>query len=135
MPASASAPASLTPPGRPARVIGLVGPCSAGKSTLAQGLAALGYAAKSIGQEHSYVPNMWQVIGRPDVLVFLDVSYDVAQRRRWLDWQPSDLEEQRRRLRHARQHCDFYLDTNPLSATEVREAVAAFLERHPDSLV
>jgi ABC-type nitrate/sulfonate/bicarbonate transport system ATPase subunit len=81
------------------RVIGIVGPCSAGKSTLARGLTGLGYAAKSIGQEHSYVPHMWQVIGRPDLLVYLDVSYNVAQGRRRLDWQPTDLDEQRHRPR------------------------------------
>ena len=112
------------------RVIGIVGPCSAGKSTLARGLTELGYAAKTIGQEHSYVPHMWQVIGRPDLLVYLDVSYDVAQGRRRLDWQPADLDEQRHRLRHAREHCHFYLDTDLLSVAEVRARVLVFLKAH-----
>ena len=109
------------------RVIGIVGPCSAGKSTLARGLTELGYAAKTIGQEHSYVPHMWQVIGKPDYLVFLDVSYEVAQSRRWLTWQPGDLEEQQRRLVHARAHCQVYVDTDRLSVEAVRQRVLAAL--------
>ena len=115
-------------PPKIAQAIGIVGPCSAGKSTLARALAELGYTAKSIGQEHSYVPHMWQVIGRPDLLVYLDVSYAVAQGRRRLDWQPADLDEQRHRLRHAREHCHFYLDTDLLSTVEVRERVLAYLK-------
>ena len=116
-------------PPRPTPLVGLVGPCSAGKSTLSRALNDRGYTAKSIGQEHSYVPHMWQVIGQPDLLIYLDVSYPVAQARRWLNWQPADLEEQRHRLRHARAHCHFYLDTDPLSAQQVCDRVQAFLDQ------
>ncbi len=127
-----SAPPPADPPSPPlrldGRVVGIVGPCSAGKSTLARGLTGLGFSVKAIGQEHSYVPHMWQVIGRPALLIFLDVTYAVAQRRRWLDWQPADLDEQQHRLRHARAHCDLYLNTDPLALTDVRDQVAAFLE-------
>jgi hypothetical protein len=114
-------------PLQPQPHIGIVGPCSAGKSTLARCLTELGAHAKSIGQEHSYVPHMWQVIGRPDVLIFLDVSYPVAQLRRWLNWQPADLDEQHHRLRHARAHCDYYLDTDPFSVQQVCDQAVAFL--------
>ncbi len=116
-------PAHATPQHLGGRVIGLVGPCSAGKSTLQRSLTALGFTAKSIGQEHSYVPHMWQVIGRPDVLVYLDVSYPVAQGRRWLNWLPADHAEQRRRLGHARVHCHVFVNTDPLTPDQVRDAV------------
>ena len=57
----------------PMRVV-LVGICGSGKTTLAQGLRRLGYEVKECGQEHSEVPYMWQVISRPDVLIYLDAS-------------------------------------------------------------
>jgi hypothetical protein len=114
-------------------LIGIVGPCSAGKTTLARNLAGRGRRARAIAQEHSYVPHMWQAITRPDVLVYLDVSFPVAQARRWLDWQPADLDEQRRRLRHAREHCHFYLDTDSLTVEQVVDQVDAFLAAHLSS--
>lgn len=109
--------------------IGIVGPCCAGKSTLAQALNTLGYAARPIAQEHSYVPHMWQIISHPEVLIFLDVSYPVAQQRRRMNWQLADLEEQHRRLSHARAHCHFYLHTDALTCAEVRTQVETFLKR------
>jgi hypothetical protein len=116
------------PPQAPIQpVIGIVGPCSAGKSTLARALAERGYAARHIAQEHSFAPTMWQKIGHAQVLIFLDVSYPVAQQRRWLNWQPADWEEQQRRLGHAREHADFYLHTDNLSIESVRITVLAFL--------
>jgi len=124
----------MAPPER-APIVGIVGPCSAGKSTLARALTAAGVTAKPIGQEHSYVPHMWQVIGQPDVLIYLDVSYPVAQGRRWLNWVPADLEEQRRRLRHARDHCHLFVQTDPLTAEQVRDQVLDFLRQAPWSLV
>ena len=108
-------------------IVAIVGPCCAGKSTLARALRERGYAARDIAQEHSFAPRMWQIIGRADVLVFLDVSYPAAQARRWMDWQPQDLGEEHRRLRHAREHCDLYLPTDALSEEQVRERVLAFL--------
>jgi deoxyadenosine/deoxycytidine kinase len=108
-------------------VVGVVGPCSAGKSTLVQALQAHGYQAKHIAQEHSYAPRMWQVIGRADVLIYLDVTYPVAQARRWMNWRPADLAEQQRRLAHARAHCDLYVATDDLDIAAVRERVLAFL--------
>ena len=73
------------------------------------------------------MPHMWQVIGRPDLLIFLDVSHPVAQIRRWLNWQPADLDEQHHRLRHARTHCNFYLNTDPLTPQQVCDQAMAFL--------
>ena len=109
-------------------IVGIVGPCCAGKSTLLRTLGALGYSARHIAQEHSYAPRMWQIIGQPDVLVFLDVSYPVAQQRRWMNWKPEDMEEQQRRLRHAREHCDLYLHTDALTIEQARQRVIEFLQ-------
>jgi len=109
--------------------VGVVGACSAGKSTLVQGLRQHGYTdARPISQEHSYVPYMWERITNPDVLIYLDVSFENAQKRRWLNWTPDEYTEQLRRLEHARQHAHLYVDTNPLSVGEVLEEVLRFLD-------
>ena len=49
--------------------IGLVGPCTSGKSTIRPLLEAQGFVVRHIAQEHSHVPAMWRVIGKPDFLV------------------------------------------------------------------
>jgi thymidylate kinase len=108
--------------------VAIVGPCSAGKSTLIPALRAAGYEARHPAQEHSYVLDMWQRITKPDILIFLDVSYVEARRRRpFLDGGPQRMAEQQRRLAHAREHCDFYLDTSDLQPEQVRRAVFEFL--------
>lgn len=117
--------------GKPLRVA-LVGPCSAGKSTLVPVLRAAGYEARHPAQEHSYVQDMWQRITKPDVLIYLDVSYAAARRRRpYIDGGPQRLADQHARLAHARAHCDFYLDTSDLSPQEVRDAIFHFLGESP----
>lgn len=109
--------------------IGVVGPCSAGKSTLVKGLKQHGYLhVRPISQEHSYVPDMWHQTIHPDLLIYLDVSYENAQKRRWLNWTPDEYAEQLRRLEYAHQKADFYVDTNPLSVKDVLEIVINFLE-------
>ena len=108
-------------------VIGLVGVCAAGKSTLSKRLKAHGYRVKHIAQEHSFVKDMWRRLVNPDLLIFLDVSYEESLRRRNLDWRISDYNEQQRRLEHARQHADFYLSTDNLSPDEVEKQVVQFI--------
>ena len=110
-------------------IVGVVGPCCSGKSTLVQALVERGFVARHIAQEHSFAPSMWKLIGKADVLIYLDVSFEVGQQRRWMDWKPADMEEQRRRLRHAREHCDLYLQTDALSAAEVLAQVLKLLSR------
>jgi len=117
------------PPGSPAPLIGIVGPCASGKSTLIEGLNRLGFRTRHIAQEHSYVKDMWQRLTNPDVLVFLDASFTITQKRRALDWAEADWQEQQRRLSHARQHADLYLDTDKLSIDEVLRKVTRFLKR------
>ncbi len=100
-------------------LIGVVGPCGSGKSTLIAGLEKHGYRCRHIAQEHSYVKTMWQVITKPDILIFLECSYENSTSRRKLNWLQSDHEEQLRRLSHAHEHADIIIDTNPLSTEEV----------------
>lgn len=108
--------------------VAVVGPCAAGKSTLVPALREVGYEARQPAQEHSYAPTMWQRFSRPDILIYLDLNYETARLRRpHIDGGPERLEEQHRRLAHAREHCDFYLDTSSLTPDEVREAVFEFL--------
>lgn len=108
--------------------IAVVGPCSSGKSTLTTALKAAGYDARHPAQEHSYIANMWQRVTKPDLLVFLDVDYvNVRARRPHIDGGPQRLTKQHHLLRHAREHCDFYLDTSGLSLEEVKTAVFNFL--------
>ena len=109
-------------------LLGLVGVCASGKTTLGTRLKARGYQVKHIAQEHSFVKDMWQRISNPDLLVFLDVSYEVAMRRRHLNWTQADYNEQQRRLAHAREHADLYIQTDTLDAAEVEAKVLAFLK-------
>jgi len=117
------------PPGKPNPLIGIVGPCASGKSTLIDGLARLGFRTRHIAQEHSYVKDMWRRLTNPDILVFLDVSFAVTGQRRKLDWTEEDWQEQQRRLSHARQHADLVLDTDNLSIDEVLRKVTRFVGR------
>ena len=57
-------------------LIAVVGVCAAGKSTLVQALRAEGFNARQVLQEHSYVPNMWQRITNPDLLIYLDCTIE-----------------------------------------------------------
>lgn len=110
--------------------VAVVGPCVSGKSELVRALRAAGYEARHVAQEHSYVPAMWQRISRPDLLIYLDVDYATAKARRpRIDWGAERLAEQAKRLAHARQHCDLYLDTSTLTAAEIQEEAFALLAR------
>jgi hypothetical protein len=109
--------------------LAIVGPCVSGKSELVKALRDAGYEARHVAQEHSYVPEMWRLMARPDALIYLDVDYAAAKARRpRIDWGAERLEEQAERLAHARQHCDLYIDTSTLSRDEVRRRVFRFLE-------
>lgn len=111
-----------------APLIAVVGVCAAGKTTLVEGLRALGYNARQVGQEHSYVPYMWQRITRPDILIYLHASYEVVARRREVDYDAAYWQEQERRLAHAAAHAHLIIDTDALTPEEVLERAVAFLE-------
>jgi cytidylate kinase len=108
-------------------LIGVVGVCASGKSTLAKGMEARGFRVRHIAQEHSYVKDMWKRITNPDVLIFLDVTYPLTVQRRKLDWSEADWAEQQRRLAHAREHADLYIDTDDLSIEQVLEIAITFI--------
>ena len=109
-------------------LIGVVGPCGAGKSSLVAGLKQQGFLARHIAQEHSYVPDMWKRMTNPHILIYLDVSFENTILRRKLDWTLEEYAEQLRRLRHARQHADFYVDTNQMTLVEVVSSALTFIE-------
>ena len=111
--------------------IKVVGPCASGKSALVARLRDLGYDVCSAVQDHSFVPDMWQRINPPDLLIYLDVTLEATQRRGrvGMGWSQSCLDEQHHRLRHARVHCDLYLATQDLSQDEVVVQVVRFLEQ------
>ncbi len=108
-------------------LIGVVGPCGSGKSTLIEGLENAGYKCRHIAQEHSYVPYMWQRLTRPDILIFLDASFEVCTARRNLNWTEADFAEQARRLSHARQHADLIIETDRLTIFQVLDCALEFL--------
>jgi shikimate kinase len=104
----------------------IVGPCAAGKSTLARGLSEQGYHAHLIAQEHSGVRDLWRR-HQARALVYLDVDLErVHQRGRpnfpaWLHQQQKD------RLKEARDAAACYVNTAPLSIPDVLEQVLKFL--------
>jgi cytidylate kinase len=109
-------------------VIGIVGPCGSGKSTLIVGLEKRGYSCRHIAQEHSYVQAMWQKIAKPDILIYLSASFPVSTSRRQLNWQKKDHDEQIHRLAHAREHANLFLDTDDLTPEQVLQKVLDYLK-------
>ena len=109
-------------------LIGIVGPCGSGKSTLMRGLETHGYRCRHIAQEHSYVKHMWQVITNPDILIFLHSSFENSTQRRKLNWSTADYEEQQRRLSHAREHAHIIIDTDLLNPDDVLARALTFLK-------
>jgi deoxyadenosine/deoxycytidine kinase len=107
--------------------IAIVGPCAAGKTTLINGLQKHGYSARQIAQEHSYVPDMWAQIAAPDVLIYLDASYETCTERKSLNWREDEYEEQVCRLSHARAHADLVIPTDELPPKEVLDLALQFL--------
>ena len=115
------------PAGKP--LVGIVGPCGSGKSTLIAVLEAHGYPCRHIAQEHSYVKDMWKRISNPDVLIFLQASFPVCTARRKLNWNESDYAEQQRRLSHALANADLIVDTDTLTPPEVAAGVLDYLSK------
>jgi hypothetical protein len=108
--------------------VGIVGVCASGKSVLARRLTRAGCDAHEIGQEHSYVPDMWNRIHPPDVLIYLVASYDAVQRRRPNSLMTEELHgEMTQRLQHAREHADLIVYTDGLTEADVLQRVLSYL--------
>lgn len=104
-------------------VIGIVGPCASGKSTLVSSLRLLGYQVRHIAQEHSYVRDMWKQISNPDFLIYLDVTFEVSKDRTDSSWSRKIYENQVQRLEHARIHADLFIQTDELTPKQVLDFV------------
>ena len=115
-------------PRSPALRVAVVGPCASGKSTLTAALRAAGYEARQPAQEHSYVPDMWRRLVDPDVLIYLDISYEALLERRPHFGERAYLEREKARLAHARAHADLVVDTSALAAEAVAAQVMSLLE-------
>jgi len=104
----------------------IVGPCAAGKSTLARALGEQGYHAHLIAQEHSGVRDLWRR-HQARALIYLDVDIDQVHRRgrpNFPDWLH---QQQKDRLREARAAASCYVNTAPLSIPDVLDQVLKFL--------
>ena len=112
----------------PGLKIGLVGVCGAGKTTLTTRLKPYHQNVRQIAQEHSYVPDMWQRLVKPDVLIFLQASYPITLERKSFDWSEKDYQDQKHRLRHAFEHADICIDTDTLTPDEILEIVLQLIE-------
>lgn len=117
----------MEPPGKNP-LVGVVGPCGSGKSSLIAELEKLGYACRHIAQEHSYVQAMWQIISKPDILIYLNASFPVSTARRKLNWQKKDHDEQLRRLAHAREHAHLTIETDDLTMEQVLQITLDFIK-------
>jgi ABC-type Mn2+/Zn2+ transport system ATPase subunit len=108
-------------------LIGVVGPCGSGKSTLIEALESRGFRCRHIAQEHSYVPYMWQRITNPDVLILLTATYTTCTLRRRLNWTEAEYSEQLQRLEHARRHADLIIATDDLTPAGVLAEALSFV--------
>ncbi|HKP52886.1 MAG TPA: hypothetical protein VJ183_09560 [Chloroflexia bacterium] len=111
------------------RQIVVVGVCSSGKSTLVNRLREKGFRARVCAQEHSYVAHLWQ-LSDPDLLVYLDASLHTIRGRGRTRWRQQMLDEEHRRLSHAREHCQVYVHTDGISPDDVIARVVTFLNNH-----
>jgi hypothetical protein len=110
-----------------APLIGIIGPCKAGKSTLAANLQKNGYNARQIAQEHSFAPDMWRIISNPEILIFLEVNYQ-STLTRGLSWLESEYDEQRLRLAKAKEDATFVVQTDQDSPEKVLSKVMEFID-------
>lgn len=111
-------------------LIGIVGVCASGKSTLNTGLTALGFNCRHIAQEHSYVPDMWRRITNPDILIFLQVSYEITIARKALNWTREEYEQQIFRIRNAVENAQIRIDTDELTPQELISEAAAQINNY-----
>ena len=115
-------------PKREKPLIGIVGVCASGKTTLIKKLSELGYDCRHIAQEHSYVKTMWKQMTNPDILVFLEVSYLQTIIRRRLNWTLPEYMEQLDRLSNARENANIVINTDELTPDQVCDLITTKLQ-------
>lgn len=93
------------------------------------GLERRGFACRHIAQEHSYVQAMWQIITKPDALIYLHSSFETSTARRKLNWLEKDYLEQLRRLAHAREHANLTIETDSLTIDAVLQKALDYLAK------
>lgn len=98
--------------------VAIVGVCGSGKSLLAGKLAAEGFDAHPVAQEHSLVPTLFRH-QEPDAVIYLEASDATVARRKSSGWEPYLLDEQRKRLNMARGEADIVLATDTLAPDEL----------------
>lgn len=108
--------------------IGLVGVCGAGKTTLTNNLKPYFQNVRQIAQEHSYVPDMWQRLVDPDVLIYLFASFPITLQRKSFTWSEKEYQKQKYRLRHAFEHADLRINTDNTTPEEILQVVLSFIE-------
>jgi guanylate kinase len=110
-------------------IIAVVGNCASGKTTLVTNLKNLGHNGINVPQEHSEIRRLWRH-KKPNLLVLLSCTHATAKSRRpGLAWTEKQLEVQRRRLHQAREECDLYIVTDPLTQDEVVGEVLALIQK------
>jgi hypothetical protein len=111
-------------------VIKVVGVSASGKSTLVTHLRQAGYNARAVSQEHSSVANLWQQFDRTRLLIYLDATLEIQQRRRPdVSWDVNNLQAEQIRLAHARDHADLKIDTSALIPEIIWRIVESFLKQ------
>lgn len=104
-------------------LIGVVGVCASGKSTLIRLLTDRGYRCRHIAQEHSYVQNMWKRLTNPDILIFLEVSYTKTLTRKKLNWTIDEYNLQMQRLGNAYENADIRILTDDITPGQLIDLV------------
>ncbi len=113
------------------RLVAVVGPCGSGKSTLVHMLRQQEIPAREVGQEHTDMPYYWQRPA-PSRLVYLDAGLpSIRSRKSSPDWPGARLEDQIRRLAHARQKAHIYINTDDMTPTQVYQRAVTVVPAVP----
>ncbi|MBT9158608.1 MAG: hypothetical protein DDT36_01626 [Firmicutes bacterium] len=108
-------------------VVGVVGNCVSGKTTLVQALKLHGYHAVNIPQEHSVSQRFFRRLA-PDYLIYLSCNLATAKKRRQISWGQEKLDEQWQVLALAKEHANLVIATDDLSSGEVLATALTALE-------